>query len=200
MLATGTWTTHPHGGRKESLVKGLINLRLPGRTYAGQIREKRKKKKAVAEFAFPFVGKHKTDFAGYPRGSVTTTTDKILVNVVVHRSYCMASNITLFRKLATEYTTEQSSTEWGRTTQEKGDGTSHHKLHYSVLELTNKFQFFETKGTLNQAEVLPVSVQETEPQNLFICQTLWHSSLKNKQTSPSETTPNSPLHQNLIFL
>lgn len=45
MLVTGTYTTHPHGGRKESLEKGLINLRSAGCTYAGQIRERKKKRK-----------------------------------------------------------------------------------------------------------------------------------------------------------
>lgn len=49
-------------------------------------------------------------------------------------------------------------------------------------------------------EMLPVSVQETELQNLFIC-SFAHDSVTiplEKQTSSSETT-NSPLLQKLIF-
>lgn len=127
----------------------------------------------------------------------------MLVNIVVHCGYCMASNIILFRKLATEYTTEQSNTERGGTAQKKGGGVTHHtRQHYSALELNNKFQFSDTKGALNQTKILPVSLQEIKPQNLLICSFV-HNSVTlplEKQTTSSETTANSLLHQTLIFL
>lgn len=110
----------------------------------------------------------------------------MLVNIVVHCGYCMGSNTILFRKLATECTTEQSNTERGGTAQKKGDGVTHHtRQHYSALELTNKFQFSDTKGALNQTKILPVSLQETKPLILFIC-----SFVHNSVTLPLEKQTN----------
>lgn len=85
-------------------------------------------------------------------------------------------------------------------TGKKGDGTNHHEGHHSALELNNKFPFFGHKRSLkpdqDTASVCPGD-RAAEFVHLFMI--LWHSRLKNKQTSSLETKANSPQPSNTHF-
>lgn len=139
-----------------------------------------------AKFIFPFVGKHKNDLVGHPRNSITTTTDRCWSTLwsTVVTAWPVTSS---FSETWPQNTQQNRATlERGGTAQKKGDGVTHHtRQHYSALELNNKFQFSDIKGALNQTKILPVSLQEIKPQNLFIC-----SFVHNSVTLPLEKQTN----------
>lgn len=126
-----TYTTNQHGGREESLEKDLVR-NLSWHSFNSlcywatptQHKLERKKKRKKVEFVFPFVGKHKNDFAGHPRNSVTMTADR-------HWSILWSTVVTAWQ------VTSSFSESWQQNTQQNRAIQSEEEELYKKKEMVS---------------------------------------------------------------